>query len=139
MLWDANVTINAVDVSDHIRSVTINRAANELDATAMGARAMERRQGIRNDNFVFGMFQNYDSNEIHSVLEPLFESGEAFDVVVRKSKTDPVSATNPQFVGNCVLLEYSGLSGEHGEMNQMEITLPTYTGTIHEETTQTYT
>ena len=138
MLWDAYVTIAGNDVSDHIRSVQVNRAANELQATAMGALAEERRQGIRNDNFTMTAYNDYGAAELHAILEPLFEAGTAFTVVVRPSQTEAVSATNPQFVGSCLLLEYSGLSGEHGEMNMSDLTFPTYSGTIHEETTATY-
>ena len=137
-IWDAHVTINGVDVSDHVRSVDVPRSAEDIDVTAMGARAKARRQGLRDDAFVLSVFQDYAANELHSVLEPLFESGASFTVVVRKSKTDPVSATNPQFVGTCCLLEYDPLNAEVGQASMTQITMPTYSGHIREETTATY-
>ena len=33
---DASVTINSVDLSDHVRSVTLDLSAEEQDDTAMG-------------------------------------------------------------------------------------------------------
>ena len=32
---DASVTINSVDLSDHVKSVTLSLTAEELDTTAM--------------------------------------------------------------------------------------------------------
>lgn len=43
---NAKVTVNAVDLSDHVKSVTINYSAEELDDTAMGATSHSRLPGL---------------------------------------------------------------------------------------------
>ena len=44
---DASVTINSVDLSDHVRSVTLDITAEEQDDTAMGATFRSRKGGLK--------------------------------------------------------------------------------------------
>lgn len=137
-IFDAYVRIDGVDLSDHFKSVTINREAEELDATGMGSRAKERRQGLRDDNFELEAYQDFEAQSVDDVLEPLFNSGEPFFVLVRKEKDAALSDSNPEWQGKCVLLSYSPLAAEVGQMSMTTLKIPTYEGTIARHTSGTY-
>lgn len=135
---DAHITVNGINVSDHVRSVDVPRAADEVDVTTFGNKSKARRQGLRDDAFVLNVFTDFEANELHSVLEPLFENKSSFTVVVRPYHDSPVSMTNPQFVGTCCIMEYDPFNAEAGQASMTQVTLPTYSGHIREETTATY-
>jgi hypothetical protein len=138
VIFDASVEIDGVDLSDHMRSVTITREAEEIDVTSMGSHAKERRQGLRGDQFEFEVFQDTAASSVDDVLEPLFDSGDAFFVNVIKDGTLPVSDTNPAWHGQCVLLSYSPLAVEVGQASMTTIVCPTYEGKIFRYTSGTY-
>lgn len=122
VLKDASVTINSVDVSDHVSSVEISSAAEDVDITAMGASGRERAAGLLDESFTFNFLQDMAAADVDATLSPLLGAA-AFPVVV-KPTSGAVSSTNPTFTGSCILTEYQRLSGEVGAAATASVTLP---------------
>jgi len=57
---DAYVSINSVDLSDHVRSVTINVEAEDLEDTAMGSTFRSRIGGLKDWSLDIEFNQDFD-------------------------------------------------------------------------------
>lgn len=117
------VEMNGVDVTDHITSVAVNMGAAEVPTTNLASVGSERIQGLRSDGFEFNMQQDYAATETDATLNGLFENGTEFPIKVRASAA-AVGATNPEYRGNGIILEYPPLSGEVGALATVAVAIP---------------
>jgi len=113
VLTDAVLTVAAVDLSDHVKSVTLNYSSGETDDTAMGATALSRLGTLLDWSLDVEFMQDYASNEVDATLFSLVGTSVALTV---KPTSAATSATNPEFQGNGILLTYPPLSGSVGEL-----------------------
>ena len=121
VLTDASVTINAVDLSDHVSKVEVSMQKDEVDVTGMGAQAKEILPGLADANISVTFFQDFAAAEVDATLFPLYNGSSLFPIEV-KSSSGSVSATNPTYSGTFVLLEYTPISGGVGEASTMDVT-----------------
>jgi len=99
-LADAFIEINGVDLSDHVETVELNYSEELKIATAMGHTGVKRLpSGIGDWSLTPNFFQDYDAAKVDATLFPLVGAA-AFSMKFRKSKTDAISATNPEYQGN---------------------------------------
>ena len=121
VLTDAFVSINAVDLSDHIREVRIDDGAELPTATAMGDKGIRRLGGLRDWSAVFEFYQDFDAAKVDATLDPLIAVQTALKV--RKSKTDAISATNPEYQGNGMIESLPLVAGSVGEEHTISVTM----------------
>ena len=125
IIYDAVVTVAGTAISDHVKKVTIQMQAADVDVTSMGSTAMERRSGLRDDSFSLDVFQDFASSSIDQIFYPLLTSGTPVVVTVKKSSAS-TSATNPIYFGTCVVLTYNPLDVEVAQASMTTINLPSY-------------
>jgi hypothetical protein len=121
ILRDADITINSIDLSDHISKVTIATTFNLVDVTAFGARYKEILQGLGDATVVCDFFQDFDAASVDSVLWPLSQSGSVFPVVVKPTSAT-VSSTNPSYTMQAILGNYDPLDGSVGAASITSVT-----------------
>ena len=124
ILKDAFVSLNAVDLSDHVESVEMNYSEELKRATSMGDTG-ERQlpSGIGNWSLTLNFFQDYDAAKVDATLFPLVGAPQ-FAMKFRKSKTDAISATNPEYQGNGMIEGDLPLAAAAvGEMNMTPVTV----------------
>jgi len=113
---DAFVSINAVDLSDHVKSVTLTYEAEILYDTVMGTSGTRSsKPGLKNWTLEVNFLQDYAAANVDATLFPLVGAA-AFTCIVRANKTAGVGATNPNFSGLAVLASYPPLTGEVGAL-----------------------
>lgn len=112
-----------VDFSSHVSSVTINLSKDEVETTNFGGDGRERVHGLKDDSFEVNFQQDFDAGSVDDVLYPLWDQEEEFTVTVRP-KSDAVSASNPSYTATCILLEYTPLAGDVGDLSETEVTFP---------------
>lgn len=121
VLRDAFVSINAVDLSDHVSSVTLPISYEAQDATVMGDTAMRRLSGgIQEASVEIEFRQDFATSKVDATLNALL--GVQTAIKVRKSKTDAISATNPEYQFNGTLFEYTPVGGGVGELHNTSVT-----------------
>jgi hypothetical protein len=127
VIKDAVVTVNAVDLSDHITEVSVALTAEDIDATTMVAAGVAlgtvRRQGKRDDMFTLTFLSDFGSNSVDQTLWPLFNGGSVF-LVTAKSASGTTSATNPIYSGSCIMTTYDPISGAVGDLATTEVDFP---------------
>lgn len=123
ILTDVLVTVDGVDVSDHVTSVTVNLAKDEVETTAFTGGGRERKAGLKDDSFEVNFQQDFAASSIDELLYDLYNTETEFTVAVRPV-SGAVSATNPSYSGTCILLEYQPLSGDVGSLSETTVTFP---------------
>ena len=119
---DAMLTVNGIDLSDHVKSLTLNYEAEMLDDTVMGTSGTRSsKPGLKNWSLEVEFTQDFDAGSVDETLFPLI-GADSFPVQARAVKALPVSATNPQYSGNAVLENYSPIAGEVGTLGMTSCT-----------------
>lgn len=122
VLKDASVTVNSVNLSNHISSVTIESSFDEVDVTAFGSTYKEILQGMGDGTITLSVFQDFAAASVDATLWPLSQSGASFPVVVKPTSA-AVSATNPSYTMTAVLLSFNPIAGAVGEASTTDVTL----------------
>lgn len=113
---DAYVSINSVDLSDHVKSVALNYEAEMLDDTVMGTSGTRsQKPGLKTWTLTVEFLQDYAAANVDATLFPLVGAA-AFPCNVRPVKGTAKGPTNPEFSGNAVLESYPPLTGEVGAL-----------------------
>lgn len=122
VLTNAYVTINSVDVSDHVASVTLNSSIDVVETTAFGTTGARTRIGGLADNSISLEFhQDYASSSIEATIYPLL--GTTTSVVV-KPNGSTTSVTNPSYTSTVLVSEWTPLNGAVGELATASVTWP---------------
>lgn len=121
ILRNASITINAVDLSNRASSVTINIEKDDVDLTSFGSAMHEHGVGLGDGSIDVDFFQDFGAASVDATLFPIFQAGNPVAVVV-KPDTAAVSATNPSYTMQGILLNYSPLAGSVGEASTMSVT-----------------
>jgi len=121
VLTDAEVIINAVDLSDHVLSATLNYTGDLQEDTAMGDGTRSRLSGLKDWSLEVTFKQDYSSGSVDGTLFALV-GGAAVAVSFKPVKTNATSTTNPKFNGNAVLESYPPGGGGVGELAQTVVT-----------------
>lgn len=119
---DGLLSVNSVDISDHTKSITLRYEAELLDDTVMGCTTRSNLPGLLNWNIEAEVLQDFAGGSVDATLFALVGAA-AFPVKCRKSKTDAISATNPEYQGNGVLDGYTPLTGGVGELGTTTINI----------------
>jgi hypothetical protein len=121
ILRDASITVDAVDLSDHASSVTITTEADDVDLTSFGATNKEHAAGISDASIEIDFYQDFDAASVDATLWPISQDKEPVPIVV-KPTSGAVSATNPSFTMQGILMNYSPLAGSVGEASTISVT-----------------
>ena len=113
MLNDASVTINSVDLSTYVTSVTLSQSADSLETTAMGDSARTFIAGLTNGTIDIDFNADFAASKTEATIYPLVGTTTA---VVVKPGSGSVSSTNPSYTFNVVVTEWDTLNGSIGEL-----------------------
>lgn len=122
VLKDAFISINGVDLSDHVMSATLNYSADLQEDTAMGDGTRTRLAGLKDWSLDVTFKQDFDSGSVDDTLFSLVGAA-AVPIIFRPVKSTAVGPTNPNFSGNAVLETYPPTSNAVGELSQVSVTL----------------
>jgi len=112
---NAYVLINAVNLSDHTKSITLNYEAELLDDTVMGtAGTRSNKPGLKNWSLEVEFLQDYAAANVDATLFALVGAA-AFAIAVRPVNA-AIAVDNPEYQGNAVLESYPPLVGEVGAL-----------------------
>jgi hypothetical protein len=120
------VTVNSVDLTDHITSIDFTESVSEIETTAMGDANVTRIGGLKDGSVSISWHQDFASSEVYATLNPLL--GTTTTVVV-KPTSGAVSATNPSKSVSCLVTELPFVSGAVGELATFDTSWP-FTGAV---------
>ena len=115
------LTLNSVDLSDHVRSLTLDYNAKMVEATAGGASTIANLAGLLDWKMDIEFNQDYATGKVDATLFPLVGAA-AFAVLFRPT-TAVRGTANPEFTGTGVASSYPPISGKIGDMNTTKATI----------------
>ena len=127
---DASVTINSVNLSDHVRSVTLDISSEEQDDTAMGDSYRSRKGGLKDGSISLEFNSDFAASEVDATIFPILGTSVAWII---KPDSGSTSATNPAYSGNCLITQHVPVGNAVGDLATTSVSWPT-TGTISSAT-----
>jgi hypothetical protein len=113
VLTNPKVTINSVDLSDHISSVTLDTKADVLETSSFGSTSKTRVAGLLDNSITIEWFQDFAGSSVEATIYPLI--GQATTVLVQPVSAS-VTATNPTYTVSAVVSEWQPLKGGVGQL-----------------------
>ena len=130
VLTDAKVTINGVNLSDHLASITINESVDVVETTAFSSTAAKTRVGGLRDNSVTLEFhQDFAAASVEATINGTSSLVGTLTTIVVQPTSSAVGATNPSYTFSALVSEWTSLSGSVGELSTASVTWP-ISGTI---------
>ena len=112
--------INAIDLSDHVTSVTLNQTADELEVTAMGDSSHKFVKGLESATLTVSFLNDQAAASVLDTLSDAFGTTVAFKLI--QDKVAAVSATNKLFTGDILINNLTPINGAVGDMSTQDIT-----------------
>ena len=129
-----SVTVNSVDLSDHVTAVTINRSFDELEVTAMGDSGHKFVKGLEASSVTIDFLNDTATGEVLPTLQAAW--GTNVTVVIKQS-SGAVSATNPSYTMTCLVNNTTDVNGAVADLSTQSVTW-NVSGTIAVATTGTF-
>ena len=113
------LTVNAVDLSTLVTSVTINRAFDELEVTALGDTGHRYIKGLEASSITIDFLNDSASAKTLQTLNTNWGS----NVTVTFKQTDAAtSATNPLYTMTCLINNTTPANGAVADLSTQSVT-----------------
>lgn len=112
--------INSIDLSDHVTSITLNYAADELEVTAMGDTAHKFVAGLESGTLTVSFLNDQAAANVLATLVGAFGTTVAFKAL--NDKATAISATNKLFSGDILVNNLTPINGGVGDISTQDIT-----------------
>ena len=113
------LTVNAVDLSNLVSAVTINRSFEELPITAMGDSGVRAVKGLETSSITIDFFNDEATSKTLQTLNSLW--GTSTTVTVKQTSAT-VSATNPLYTMSCLVNNTTPINGAVGDISTQSVT-----------------
>ena len=114
-----SVTVNSVDLSSLVSSVTINRSFDELEITAMGDSGHKYVKGLEASSVTIEFFNDSESAK---TLQTLNSTWGTSTTVLIKQTSAAVGPTNPSYTMSCLVNNTTPVNGAVGDLSTQSVT-----------------
>ena len=130
-----------VDLTNHVKSLTINRNFDELDVTAMGNSGHTFIAGLESSTISVDLYNDDATSSVMATLNTLVGTNAAFKIcqttVPGTPSTATISATNPLYTGLILVNKLTPVAGKVGDVAMQSLTF-TVSGAITVASTGTW-
>lgn len=112
--------INNVDLSDHVTSVTLNQAFDELEVTAMGDLSHKFVKGLEAATLTVSFLNDQATGEVLATLNAAFGTTVAFKAI--NDSGTAVGAENLLYSGDILINNLTPVNGGVGDLSTQDIT-----------------
>ena len=113
------LTVNAVDLSSLVSSVTINRSFDELEVTAMGDSGHKFVKGLEASSITIDFFNDEATSKTLQTLNSVW--GTSTTVTVKQTSA-ATSATNPLYTMSCLVNNTTPINGDVASLSTQSVT-----------------
>lgn len=118
---DVQVTVNSVDLSDHVASITWTESADELDTTSMGDANRTRIGGLKDGSVSIEFHQDFAASSVYISLYALLGTT---TTVTMTPTSGSLSATNPKHSASALVTELPIIDGGVADLATISVTWP---------------
>ena len=115
------LTVNAVDLSTLVSSVTINRSFDELETTAMGDSGHRFVKGLEASSVTIDFFNDSATSKTLQTLNSSSVWGNNITVTAKQTSA-ATSATNPLYTMTCLVNNTTPINGAVGDLSTQSVT-----------------
>ena len=115
------LTVNAVDLSTLVSSVTINRAFDELEVTALGDSGHRFTKGLEASSITIDFYNDSATAKTLQTLNSSSVWGNNVTVTFKQT-SDATSATNPLYTMTCLVNNTTPVNGAVGDLSTQSVT-----------------
>ena len=113
------LTVNAVDLSSLVSSITINRSFDELETTAMGDSGHKYIKGLEASSITIDFFNDSATSKTLQTLNDQWGN----NVTVTAKQTSAATApTNPLYTMTCLINNTTPINGAVGDISTQSVT-----------------
>jgi hypothetical protein len=120
------LTVNAVDLSTLVTSVTINRAFDEIEVTALGDAGHRFIKGLEASSITIDFINDADTAKTLQTLQTTWGTN---TVVTFKQSSGITSPSNPLYTMTCLINNTTPANGDVASLSTQSVTW-TVSGTI---------
>ena len=113
------LTVNAVDLSSLVSSVTINRSFDELEITSMGDAGHRFVKGLEASSITIDFFNDDATSKTLQTLNTQW--GNNVTVTVKQTSA-ATSASNPLYTMTCLINNTTPINGAVGDLSTQSVT-----------------
>jgi hypothetical protein len=113
------LTVNSVDLSDHVTAITINRSFDELEVTAMGDSGHKFVKGLEASSITIDFLNDTATAEVLPTLQAAW--GTSVTVTVKQTSA-ATSATNPLYTMTCLVNNTTDINGSVADLSTQSVT-----------------
>jgi len=113
------ITVNAVDLSNHVTSVTLNRSFDELEVTAMGDSGHKFVKGLEASSVTIDFLNDTATANVLQTLQAQWGNNAT---VTLKQTSAATSATNPLYTMTCLINNTTDINGAVGDLSTQSVT-----------------
>ena len=113
------LTVNAVDLSSLVSSVTINRSFDELEVTAMGDSGHKFVKGLEASSITIDFFNDEATSKTLQTLNSVWGTNTTVTVKQTSAATSP---TNPLYTMTCLVNNTTPVNGAVGDISTQSVT-----------------
>lgn len=113
------VTVNSVDLSTYVSSVTLNRTVDALEVTAMGDSGHRYVAGLEANSVTIDFFNDWATGKVGQTLDTVFKTNTTVTV---QPASGAVSATNPKYTFTAFVDSVTPVNGAVGDLATQSVT-----------------
>ena len=113
------LTVNAVDLSTLVTSVTINRAFDELEVTSLGDQGHRFVKGLEASSISIDFLNDEATAKTLQTLQATWGTN---TTVTFKQTSAAVSATNPLYTMTCLVNNITPVNGAVADLSTQSVT-----------------
>ena len=114
------VTLNSVDLSDHVTSATINRVFDELEVTSMGDTSHVFVKGLEASTITLDFLNDTATTNVLQTLQAAWGTTVALTL---KQTSAATSATNPLYSTTVLINNTTDINGAVGDISSQSLSL----------------
>jgi hypothetical protein len=120
---NVGLKINSIDLSDHVKSITLTRNFDELEVTAMGDTAHRFVKGLEASTLQVDFYNDDATTPTNSVMATLQSAwGTTVPFTMIQTKGTAVSASNPLYTGTLLINHTTDINGDVAVIGMQQIT-----------------
>jgi hypothetical protein len=113
------LTVNSVDLSNHVTSVSLNRSFDELEVTAMGDSGHKFVKGLEASSITIDFLNDTATSNVLQTLQAAW--GTNVTVTVKQTSA-ATSATNPLYTMTALVNNTTDINGAVGDLSTQSVT-----------------
>jgi hypothetical protein len=127
----------AVDLSNHVNSITINRNFDELEVTAMGDSGHKFIKGLEASSITIDFLNDTANASVLQTLQAAWGKNCVLTMVQTKGTTTTINAQNPLYTATVLVNQTTDINGATGDLSTQSVTW-NVSGTIAVSTSGTF-